>query len=439
MGWRKDQHNRDFFVGYGPDGMPQFQNGNYIGGDVSSITQAEMSNYYNWNSMLQQQKFNAEQQEKANQFNEYMYDKNNLYNSPASQMARFSSAGLNPYMMMGSGNTNTSQAVSSASPASSGMASAATTNTSNAAQMMQAESAQKQTALQAVSSITSQIADTVDKLGLTPRSAAEIDLLNSQASSQRASGTLSYSQSRLNEYNLGWLKDTEPLRTRGLSIINKLQDTQGDLAQENVNLVRSQTFAQDLTNLYIPSQLSAAIGETLSRTALNEENIKLLGYKMITEKYTWGKLQAEVNKFAQETVESAARTEGIRINNRIQSIVANYTNERIIAELDKLYQDTDYLRALTELQKVETSNAKTPQNTANWLQKRIDNSKSDKERAAYTMALELWLMDRAQTEFVGEKAGIIGNILNGVKPAPSRTIYNNTTHFGNPTYNSNRK
>lgn len=436
MGYYKDKHNKDFFVGYAPNGVPMYQPGTFIGGDISSITQADIANRYNWNAMEDQQAFNAQQQELANSFNERMYDKNNAYNTPQAQMARFAAAGLNPYMMMASGNTNTSQATSSTSPASSGMASATTSNTSNAAQMMQAESAQKQTALEAVSSITSQVADTVDKLGLTPRSAAEIGLLNSQASNQLASSSQSYSQSRLNEYNLGFLKDTEPVRSRGLSIINELQDAQGALARENVNLIRAQTTAQDLTNLFLPPQLSATLGETLSRTALNDENIKLLGYKMVTEKYTWDKIEAEVSKYTQETLESAARTEGIRINNDIQRIVSRYTNERILAELENLYQNTDYLRALEELQRVEKSNAKTPQNTANWLQKRIDSAKTDKERVAYTLALELWLMDRAQTELVGSKAGIIGNILNGVKPTPSRTIYNNTTHYGNRIFNN---
>lgn len=427
MGWRKDQHTRPFFIGYGPDGTPQYYQGNYIGGDVSSITQADVANQYNWNAMKDQQAFNAKQQELANQFNERMYDKNNAYNSPQAQMARFAAAGLNPYMMMGSGNTNTSQAISSSSPASSGMASAATSNTSNAAQMIQAENSEKQTALQAVSSISSQIADTVDKLGLTPRSAAEIGLLTSQSKSQNSSANLSDSQSFLNNYNLGFLNDTDQVRKEGLSIINRLQTAQGTLANETVRLTKAQSVAQELTNLQLPHQLSANLGETLSRTALNQENVKLIGYKLITEQLTWDNIKAETNKTVQDAVESAARTEGIRINNKILRTTERYTNERLIADLESTYQNTDYLRACTALQKAETANAKTPQNTANWLQKKIENSKSESERNAYNAALELWMLDRAQTEFVGEKAAIIGNVLNGAKPRPSRTIYNNKT------------
>lgn len=427
MGWRKDQHTRPFFIGYGPDGKPQYYQGNYIGGDVSSITQADVANQYNWNAMKDQQAFNAQQQELANQFNERMYDKNNEYNSPQAQMARFAAAGLNPYMMMASGNTNTSQAISSSSPASSGMASATTSNTSNAAQMIQAENSEKQTALQAVSSISSQIADTVDKLGLTPRSAAEIGLLTSQSKSQDSSANLSDSQSFLNKYNLSFLNDTDQVRKEGLSIINRLQTAQGTLAQETVHLTKAQSVAQELTNLQLPYQLSANLGETLSRTALNQENVKLIGYKLITEKLTWDNIKADTNKIVQDAVESAARTEGIRINNKILRTTERYTNERLIADLENTYQNTDYLRACTALQKAEAANAKTPQNTANWLQKKIENSKSESERAVYQSALELWMLDRAQTEFVGEKAAIIGNVLNGVKPRPSRTIYNNKT------------
>lgn len=428
MGWRKDQHTRPFFVGYDPNGNPQYQQGNYIGGDVSSITQAEMSNFYNWNSMLQQQQFNAHQQDKANQFNEYMYDKNNSYNSPAAQFQRFAEAGLNPYMLLGSGNTNTAQAATSTSPASSGMATAATSNTSNAAQMMQAESAQKQTALQAVSSISSQIADTVDKLGLTPRSAAEIQLLNSQSDNQRSSSALSMSQTGLNNYNIGWLKETEPVRKESLSIINKLQNAQGDLATESVRLTNAQSTAQELTNLQLPAQLSANVAETLSRTALNEENLKLIGYKLITEQYTWDRIEAEIGKLTNDAVESAARTEGIRINNKMLRTTERYTNERILAELENLYQNTDYVRATKALQDAQTTNARTPANTANWLQQKLDNAKTDRERTAYRLALDIWLTDRAQTEFVGEKAGILGNVLNGVKP---NYKINNNHQYGN--------
>lgn len=435
MGWRKDKQSRPFFIGYGSDGTPQYYQGNYIGGDVSGITQADVANMFAWNSMKNQQAFNAHQQELANQFNERMYDKNNSYNTPQAQMARFASAGLNPYMMLGSGNTNTAQATTSTSPASSGMASPSTGNVSNAAQMIQADNSQKQTALQAVSSISSQIADTVDKLGLTPRSAAEINLLTSQSRSNNSSAGLSDSQSFLNQYNLGFLQDTEPVRKEGLSIINRLQNVQGDLANETVRLTKAQSVAQELTNLQLPHQLSANLGETLSRTALNHQNVKLIGYKLITEKLTWDNIKADTHRLVQDAVESAARTEGIRINNKILRTTERYTNERLIADLENTYQNTDYLRACTALQKAEEANAKTPQNTANWLQKKIENAKSDAERSVYSSALELWMLDRAQVEFVGDKAGIIGNILNGVKPAPSRTIYNNTIHYGNPTYN----
>ena len=427
MGYYKDKHNKDFFVGYAPNGVPMYQPGSFIGGDISSITQADIANRYNWNAMEDQQAFNAQQQELANAFNERMYDKNNAYNTPQAQMARFAAAGLNPYMMMASGNTNTAQATTSSSLASSGMASATTSNTSNAAQMIQAENSQKQTALQAVSSISSQIADTVDKLGLTPRSAAEIGLLTSQSRSQDSSANLSDSQSFLNKYNLGFLNDTDQVRKEGLSIINRLQSAQATLANDTSRLTTAQSVAQELTNLQLPHQLSANLGETLSRTALNQENVKLIGYKLITEKLTWDNIKADTNKIVQDAVESAARTEGIRINNKILRTTERYTNERLIADLESTYQNTEYLRACTALQKAEEANAKTPQNTANWLQKKIDNSKSDSERAVYESALELWMLDRAQTEFVGEKAGIIGNVLNGVKPRPSRTIYNNKT------------
>lgn len=48
------------------------------------------------------------QNKKAREHQEYMYDKNNAYNTPAMQMQRFKAAGLNPHLIYGQGNSGNS-------------------------------------------------------------------------------------------------------------------------------------------------------------------------------------------------------------------------------------------------------------------------------------------------------------------------------------------
>lgn len=81
----------------------------------------QQTNKMNWQMNQLNNQFNANEAAKNREFQEYMWNQQNTYNSPSAQRARLEEAGLNPYMMMSSGsagNASSSPSGSSASAAS---------------------------------------------------------------------------------------------------------------------------------------------------------------------------------------------------------------------------------------------------------------------------------------------------------------------------------
>ena len=72
------------------------------------------SNHSNAGQTKAQRKWAAEQNQMDREWQQYMTDYVNEYNTPANQRARLEAAGLNPYMMMENGNTGSAVAASGA-------------------------------------------------------------------------------------------------------------------------------------------------------------------------------------------------------------------------------------------------------------------------------------------------------------------------------------
>lgn len=125
-------------------------------------------------------------------FSERMQDKQNEYNTPANQRARFEQAGINPYLVMGNINSGNSELVTSPSP--------------NPAQSPSVQS-------------VSGFADMLQNLGTVPSRALEISSMSEQINAQREA----VKQARI---------QSEFYRAEKIAGINKtLQETQ--------NLVKS--------------------------------------------------------------------------------------------------------------------------------------------------------------------------------------------------------
>ncbi|WP_402845625.1 hypothetical protein [Microbacterium sp. GXS0129] len=80
----------------------------------------QQTNKMNWQMNQLNNQFNANEAAKNREFQEYMWNRQNAYNSPSAQRERWEEAGRNPYMMDsgGAGNASSSPSGSSASAAS---------------------------------------------------------------------------------------------------------------------------------------------------------------------------------------------------------------------------------------------------------------------------------------------------------------------------------
>lgn len=67
------------------------------------------------------QAWNEKMMYQQNQWNLEQWKRENQYNSAAQQVARLKAAGLNPYLMMSGGNAGTAQSITSAAPGNAGM------------------------------------------------------------------------------------------------------------------------------------------------------------------------------------------------------------------------------------------------------------------------------------------------------------------------------
>lgn len=88
--------------------------GGALVGGAASLLGGLWSNHSNSGQNHAQRQFQAEQNHMDRAWQKYMTDYVNEYNTPANQRARLEAAGLNPYMMMDTGNTGTAVAASGA-------------------------------------------------------------------------------------------------------------------------------------------------------------------------------------------------------------------------------------------------------------------------------------------------------------------------------------
>lgn len=89
-----------------------------IGNAVSGAKQARKNRAHQLNLLHQQQDWSAQMAEKQNQWNIDQWNRENEYNSPASQMERYELAGINPYNAASSGQigSGTASSLQSATP-----------------------------------------------------------------------------------------------------------------------------------------------------------------------------------------------------------------------------------------------------------------------------------------------------------------------------------
>lgn len=102
-------------IGAGISGVSSIFGGLFNRGSQSS------ANRTNLRINRENQKWNEKMMDKQNAWNLAQWNRENEYNSASQQVARLKAAGLNPYLMMSGGSAGTAQSITSAAPANAGM------------------------------------------------------------------------------------------------------------------------------------------------------------------------------------------------------------------------------------------------------------------------------------------------------------------------------
>lgn len=210
-------------------------------------------------------KFNKEQSEQANQWSREQWDRENAYNTPAEQMSRLRSGGLNADLVYGNGATTSAANSPSVTPTAS--------------------------ASPADTSALSRKKSTLSTVGESAMQAAQIGLINAQTNKLEAETTgqetsndwlskingnsIQLQNAQINNLNMASLKtdaEREKLNT-DITKINTEVDalkTQIDSAKQSISESKSRqhniTFQQEISRLNYALQNKKTMGE-LSRIA----------------------------------------------------------------------------------------------------------------------------------------------------------------------------
>lgn len=205
--------------------------------------------------MDKQQKYNLEQWLRETQYNTEMWNKTNEYNTPANQVKRLKSAGLNPALLMGQGQTGNSQSTSAPRGNSVGLPSPS---------QVQVQAYQPD-----FTSIAHAFGDLSMKQAQTRRMSAETNWFNTQSSVAAAKGAEEVKDWKLkNEF-------TELTKDLNLSIRNEdyLNAVQARINNEKQGqLIRQQVVYQQLVNSRLPEKLAQEIAVMTSQVDLNYFN-----------------------------------------------------------------------------------------------------------------------------------------------------------------------
>lgn len=261
--------------------------GNIFGSRSNSSTNktnlkiAQMNNEFNERMMEKQMAYNTE-----------MWNKQNEYNTPSSQVNRLRDAGLNPYLMMGQGQTGTAQAAGGVSapsaqpvtmqpyhPDFSGIGDAAAAYMQNRLQSRKIDA----------------------EVGLT-RAQADSVFIENQFRAAKALGELYEQESRI---------DSNKSKTQYQQIINKYADQmqQSQLQTElyrrnNMEADTKLKMQQSIMNSLTLAKMPQAISLRLSQMATDIMLKKKQGV------YT----QAQAEKAVSEMYESQCRAAGLDIS-----------------------------------------------------------------------------------------------------------------------------
>lgn len=263
-----------------------------------------------------QRQFQAEQNQMDRAWQQHMTDYVNEYNTPANQRARLEAAGLNPYMMMDTGNTGTAVAASGA---------------------------QHSAAPQAIpmqNPVPSNFADALMRSALVD---AQKDNLNAQT--MKFGAEAKYSQLK------GWADIVSTLSD------SKLKSVQA-IGKELENNLTRDTYAAKVENANLVNKsIDSSIQQNMANTALLQANtafrrkeleryderfkqeMSLMVSQCFANRASANASYAQALMFSAQEFEAKCRADGINISNNVAQQTVSALVDRATYEKEKAKKD----------------------------------------------------------------------------------------------------
>lgn len=254
------------------------------------------------------QKWNEKMMDKQNDWNLAQWNRENEYNSASQQVARLRAAGLNPYLMMQNGSAGSASSVTSASPANAGMSntvspfdfSAAAAGVGNAV-------SQYYNNLLMSANVRKAVAEAIGQEKQNTWIDAE---LQSKIENLKQNTSSSRTRQELDKFSL--------FRAKNMLV--------GELAQQDL---QNQSLAENIVNqrantLYIDMQTALASANLAWLPKVKEAECAQYMANTFAAMQAGYLSQKQGELAMQNKLESAARTEGIKINNKTIKAQARY-------------------------------------------------------------------------------------------------------------------
>ena len=274
------------------------------------------------------QKWNEKMMDKQNAWNLAQWNRENEYNSAAQQVARYRAAGLNPYLMMQNGSAGSASSVTSAAPANAGMSNTVSPfDYSSAAGVSNAVSQHFSNQLMAANvrqSVAAAVAQEKQNTMLDARIQLELEELKQKITNERT-------RNEVDKFSLFHAKTMLPGELAQ-------QDLQNSSLAESIVNQRANTYYTEMQSTLAAANLAwlPKIKEAeLAQYAANTFAAIQAGY--LSKKQ--GEL-AVLNK-----LESAARTEGIKISNQTLKGQAKYVVAKMSWDASKSKWDAKHAAA----------------------------------------------------------------------------------------------
>lgn len=290
--------------------------GGALVGGAASLLGGLWSNHSNAGQNHAQRQFQAEQNHMDRAWQQHMTDYVNEYNTPANQRARLEAAGLNPYMMMDTGNTGTAVAASGAQHSAA------------------------PTALPMQNPVPSNFADALMRSALVD---AQKDNLNAQT--QKFGAEAQYSQLK------GWADIISTLSE------SKLKSVQA-IGKELENNLLKDTYAAKVENANLVNRsIDSSIQQNFANTALLQANtafrkkeleryderfkqeMSLMVSQCFANRASANASYAQALLFSAEEFESKCRADGINISNGVARQTVSALVDRATYEKEKAKKD----------------------------------------------------------------------------------------------------